>query len=68
MVTGKGFGFLEPEGQTGQSVYLHFSNVVPKVSVREFDNMQGSTFLLVVQTGSKGKSPEAKLARLIESK
>lgn len=69
IVPKRGYGFLEPEGETGQSVYLHISEIMPNISIEEFENLEGRTFsfLLDKETG-KGLHPAAKRARLLDLK
>jgi LuxR family glucitol operon transcriptional activator len=63
VVKGKGYGFLELHDQPGQSVFLHRSNVLPRVSIVDFDRMEGRTFSFILEPGAK--LPEARMARLI---
>lgn len=64
----KGYGFLEPEVETGQTVYLHISEISPGISIEEFDNLQGRAFSFIIEKDSKGPHPAAKRARLVEDK
>lgn len=56
-----GYGFIELEGETGQTIFLHISEVLPKVSSEEFEDMKGSTLSFIVEQTEKG--PQAKAAR-----
>ena len=47
VVQGKGFGFLEPDGQTGQVVFVHMNDVMPRVRSEEFDHMAGLRFSFI---------------------
>ena len=63
IIEGKGYGFLELEGQTGQTVFLHYSEVLPEISDGEFENMKDSIFSFFVEKTDKGLA--AKRVRLI---
>jgi tetratricopeptide (TPR) repeat protein len=64
IVPGRGFGFLELEDGSGQSLFLHISQVVEDVSLADFENMEGRKFSFVIHKSDKG--PEAVRARLVE--
>jgi len=63
VVQGHGFGFIELEGETGNTLFVHISQFSPEVSIEEFEKMQGCTFSFLVEKTQKG--PEAKRVRRI---
>jgi LuxR family transcriptional regulator, glucitol operon activator len=65
VIKGKGYGFLEPDGKTGESVYIHISNITPKLTVKEFESLLGAKLLFTIQNGFGGKGPEAKAAKVV---
>ena len=67
VVPGKGFGFLDIDGQPGQSAFLYMSNVTPPVTVGEFDKLEGRKFSFLIG-GRTGRSPNAVKACPIEQK
>lgn len=66
VVKGKGYGFLELDDQPGQSVFLHKAHVLPRISVIDFDRMEGRIFSFIVEPGAK--LPEARIARLVRQR
>jgi tetratricopeptide (TPR) repeat protein len=62
IVNRKGFGFLESERLPGQLILLHYSEVLPRCTCREFDDLAGSVFSFIVEQRPKG--PSALRARL----
>jgi len=46
VIPGKGYGFLARD--TGSAVFLHHSNVIPPVSIPQFDKLEGQEFGFVV--------------------
>lgn len=50
----RGFGIIEMEGGSGQTVSLHISEFLLKVSNEEFEKMQGSTLSFIVEKTEKG--------------
>ena len=67
VVKSKGYGFLKPYGGGADTVYLHVTNVVPLITVLEFDELEGCDFSFVTQKGTHGPNLEAKRARLIDT-
>jgi len=63
IVQGKGYGFLEFLDSSGQTAFLHFSQVIPKTSLEDFEAMKGTVFSIIPEKGDKG--PVAKRARPI---
>ncbi len=64
IVSGKGYGFLELNDNVGIQIFLHRSEVIPKVAIDEFENMKGSAFSFIVEKNEKGLT--AKHARLLK--
>ncbi|MDD5242834.1 MAG: NB-ARC domain-containing protein [Syntrophorhabdaceae bacterium] len=58
------YGFVEIDEKTGHTIFLHISQIFPRISSEEFINMVGSSFTFVLENTVKG--PEAKKARLIK--
>jgi hypothetical protein len=54
---------LEPESSTGQSVFLHYEEILPRVSREDFDQLKGCIFSFIIEKAEKG--PAAKRARLV---
>lgn len=67
VVPKKGYGFLEPEGQIGQSVYLHMSEIGPSISLEDFESLKGHSFTFLIDKDNRGPHPAAKRARIIDS-
>jgi len=66
IVKDKGYGFLEIAGQPGQSAFLHISNVIPEITLDEFEELQGHRFTFLLEYTQPGKSPLAKRARIMK--
>ncbi|MBA7597491.1 hypothetical protein ES703_04494 [subsurface metagenome] len=66
IVRGKGYGFVELHDQPGQSIFLHKSHIMPKISAEDFDSMQGRSFSFIIEPGAK--LPEARMARILKGK
>lgn len=66
IVWSEGYGFLKPEAGPIDEVILRYTNVVPKISLLEFQELQGREFSFVLQPGHRGPNPEAKTARMID--
>jgi tetratricopeptide (TPR) repeat protein len=64
VVKAKGYGFLKPDSETTEPVYLSYKNVIPRISIREFDDLEGHEFSFLTQKSQKG--PRAKRARLVD--
>ncbi|MBC8274047.1 MAG: cold shock domain-containing protein [Chloroflexi bacterium] len=60
----KGYGFAEREDVPGQTVFVHITDVVPKVSNEEFKSMQGAQVSFTIEEDKKG--PRARNIRLLE--
>lgn len=64
IVPQRGFGFLELEDGSGQSVFLHISQVIEHPSLGDFENMEGHRFSFIIQKSDKGL--KAVRANLVE--
>lgn len=65
VVEGKGYGFVEIREQPGQSAFLHYSKIMPEVTIDEFESLHGCKFNITLGE-STGKSPTVTTARLIK--
>lgn len=50
----RGFGIIELEGGTGQTIFLHISDLFQKISNEEFENMVGTRLSFMVEKSEKG--------------
>lgn len=66
VVSDRGFGFIELEGKTGQTIFLHISSFLQKFSIDEFENMRGSMLSFVIEK-DRDNRPVAKRACLVKS-
>jgi cold shock CspA family protein len=64
VIGNKGYGFIEREDAPGQTVFVHVTQVAPKVSNEEFKNMQGAQVSFTIEETEKG--PKARNVRLLE--
>jgi len=60
----KGYGFIEREDAPGQTIFVHITQVVPRVSGEEFKSMQGGRVSFTIEETEKG--PEARNVKLLE--
>jgi len=61
----KGYGFIELESG-GEDAYLHFSQVIPRVSFEDFAKLEGTCLSFSLRPGKYGRSSEAMRARIID--
>jgi len=59
-----GYGFVEREDAPGQTIFVHITEVLPKVSNEEFKSMQGARVAFTIE--ETGKGPRARNVRLLE--
>ena len=59
------YGFLELDGEIGQTIFLHYTNITPKITKEDFSSMKGTKFSFIVEKNDKGIS--AKRARIIRN-
>lgn len=43
IVSGKGYGFIKPDIE-GDDIFLHFSRILPQISIEHFEKLQGTYF------------------------
>ena len=54
IIRNKGYGFIESEDLPGQMIFAHMSYVVPRLSLDEFNNLEGSQVSFTVENTEKG--------------
>lgn len=64
VIEGKGYGFVEIAEQPGQSGFLHYSKIIPEVTIDEFAHLKGRKFNITLGEAT-GKSPTISTARVI---
>ena len=60
----RGFGILEFENKSGQTIFLHILDIIPKVSDEEFESLKGKRFSFFTSKREDGKL-SAKRAKVI---
>lgn len=65
VISDKGYGFIEREDAPGQTVFVHITQFVTKLTNEDFESMQGTRVSFNIQETEKG--PQANNVRVILS-
>jgi tetratricopeptide (TPR) repeat protein len=65
VISGKGYGFVQVDGDVTRELFIHRLDIVPTVSMQTFDGMEDCWFSFVIGKNDKGWA--AKRARILES-
>jgi LuxR family transcriptional regulator, glucitol operon activator len=64
VVEDRGFGFIERNDVPGQAIFVHITQMVPKLSRQEFECLKGAQVSFVITETQKG--PQAEKVRVID--
>lgn len=64
VIADRGFGFVEPDNQTGRRVFVHISSFLPEPTNEEFAKLLGMRVSFLISSGPKG--PNAKRASVLQ--
>jgi tetratricopeptide (TPR) repeat protein len=54
VVPGKGYGFIERNDQEGIPIFIHYTDIIPSLTLQEFENHEGKNFIFSVRKTKKG--------------